>query len=390
MSAQFTSGNSVRLLESGIEYFPALEQAIAEAREEIHLETYIFENDTTGRRIAAALGVAAQRGVRVRILVDGFGSPGFYAALGKRLTAEGAEVLIYRREVTPLRLRRHRLRRLHRKLVVIDGRLGFVGGINIIDDMDTPRQTPPRYDYAVEVEGPVVAHMHTTVRRLWHLMTWATFRQRILPSPLQLSLRPNVCGEVEAAFVIRNNIGHRRDIEDAYLAAISTAQNEIFIASAYFLPGRRFRAALAEAAARGVKVVVLLQGRVEYRLLHHATQSLYMRLLGNGIRIFEYHRSFLHAKVGVVDNHWATVGSSNIDPFSLLLAREANLVVNNTDFALRLRESLGRATETGAAEIRLADLEQRSLLERTLNRLAYTLVRLAISLTRYGSIDYRE
>ena len=390
MSADFVPGNRVRLLETGVEYFPALEQAIAEAQEEIHLETYIFENDTTGRRIADALGAAARRGVKVRILVDGFGSPGFYAELGKRLIGEGAEVLIYRREVTPLRLRRHRLRRLHRKLVVVDGRLGFVGGINIIDDMDTPRQIPPRYDYAVEVEGPVVAHMHTTVRRLWHLMTWAIFRQRTQWLPTLGRPMPNACGDVDAAFVIRNNIGHRRDIEDAYLDAISTARSDITIASAYFLPGRRFRASLADAAARGVKVVVLLQGRVEYRLLHHATQSLYSRLLNGGIRIFEYHRSFLHAKVGVVDGRWATVGSSNIDPFSLLLAREANLVVNNTDFACHLRESLGRATETGATEIRLADLEHRGLLERTLNRVAYTLVRLAISLTHYGSIDYRE
>jgi cardiolipin synthase len=155
-------------------------------------------------------------------------------------------------------------------------------------------------------------------------------------------------GEQTAAFLVRDNILHRRDIEEAYLEAIAAAQQDILLANAYFLPGRRFRRALHDAVKRGVRVVILLQGRIEYRLLHYATQALYGRLLGAGIRIFEYRRSFLHAKVAVIDSHWATVGSSNIDPFSLLLAREANIVVKDP----AVRRKSARESRPGDAQWR--------------------------------------
>jgi len=382
-------GNRIDLLETGSEYFPALLQAIDEAIAEVHLESYIFEDDATGRRVVDALGRAAARGVAVRVIVDGFGARDFIANLGGGLTACGAEILVYRPEVAALRLRRHRLRRMHRKLVVIDARIAFLGGINIIDDMDTPRQLPPRYDYAVRIEGPLLADIHAAASHLWKLLRWARLRRRARDrSPLRPVVE--VRGDVGAAFVIRDNVRHRRDIEDAYLTAIGEARSEVLVANAYFLPGRRFRRALAEAAQRGVTVIVLLQGRVEYPLLHYATQALHGALLGSGVRIFEYRRSFLHAKVAVVDNHWATVGSSNIDPFSLLLAREANLVVYDDGFARRLRASLQRAIDDGAVEVRADDVRRRSLAARALSWLAYGMVRALIGFTRYGGNDYRD
>ena len=140
--------------------------------------------------------------------------------------------------------------------------------------------------------------------------------------------------------MIRDNLRYRRDIERAYLAAIRTAKREILIANAYFFPGVRFRRALIAAAQRGVRVTLLLQARVEYLLLHYASRALYGQLLAAGIEIQEYHRSFLHAKVAVVDDHWATVGSSNIDPYSLLMAREANVFVRDPHFADQLRVEL--------------------------------------------------
>ncbi|OHC66506.1 MAG: cardiolipin synthase B [Rhodocyclales bacterium GWA2_65_20] len=388
MTCAFLGGNCVELLESGSEYFPALLAAIDAATVEIHIETYIFEADATGRRIAAALTRAARRGVAVRVLVDGFGAREFPDALGRGLLAGGVEVLVYRPEVAALRLRRNRLRRLHRKLAVIDARIAFVGGINVIDDMDTPAQTPPRYDYAVRVEGPLLADIHGTVRHLWQLVRWAGLRRR---HP-EKSLHPVVarCGDTAAAFAIRDNLRHRRDIEDAYLDAIAAARDEVVIASAYFLPGRHFRHALAEAARRGVRVTVLLQGRVEYMLLHYATRALYATLLQAGVRIFEYRCSFLHAKVAVADRSWATVGSSNIDPFSLLLAREANVFVRDAAFAQRLRASLQRAMDLGATEVRAADMQRRSFAARVLSWFAYGMVRLMIGFTRYGGNDYRE
>jgi len=387
--ADFLPGNRIALLETGAQFFPALEAAIGAARCEIHLETYIFAADPTGRQIAAALVAAARRGVVVRVLVDGFGAREFHDGLGRQLVDAGIELEVYRAERTPFRLRRHRLRRLHRKLATIDGRIAFVGGINIIDDNDTPH-LGPRFDYAVRIEGPLVAQVHAGMAHLWRLIGWARLRRRPAATPLSPRQRDAPAGDMQAAFVIRDNLRHRRDIEEAYLAALADARTEIFLANAYFLPGRRFRKALRDAAARGVAVTVMLQGQVEYALLHYATQALYGSLLGSGIRIREYRTGFLHAKVAVVDDCWATVGSSNIDPFSLLLAREANVVVRDTGFATRLRNSLSRACAEDAVEITRADLKRSSLFARALRWTAYGLVRLMLGLTHYGGTDYRE
>jgi cardiolipin synthase len=383
MATDFVAGNALQLLECGAEYFPALARAIDAAEREVHLETYIFEDDETGRLIAGALCGAARRGACVRVLVDGFGGGDFPDTLMPLLLDAGVEVLIYRPEAARFSFKRHRLRRLHRKLVVIDARVAFVGGINIIDDMHTPRHTPPRYDYAVRVEGPLLAAIHGSVTRLWELVSWANFRHRYR-APSTVAPSSEARGTVHAAFTIRDNLRHRRDIEDAYLAAIAAARREVLIASAYFLPGRRFRHALMDAARRGVTVTILLQGRVEYVLLHFATKALYGALLARGIRIVEYRRGFLHAKVAVIDRHWATVGSSNIDPFSLLLAREANVVVRDAAFAAGLLTRLEAAMESGAVELQREHWRRRPWYHRAATWTAYTLVRLAIGLAGYA------
>jgi len=389
VSTDFLSGNRIDLLETGAEYFPALEAAIDAAACEIHLETYIFADDVTGRYIVDALVAAARRGVTVRLLVDGFGARDFLPGLGQRLVENGATVEVYRAEVARLKIRRHRLRRLHRKLAVIDGRIAFVGGINIIDDHDSPHPAP-RFDYAVRIVGPLVASIHTNMHQLWRLVGWAKLQHRPPRLPVSPCAQDAPAGTMSAAFLIRDNLRHRRDIEDAYLEAIGHARIEVLLASAYFLPGRHFRHALLDAAARGVAVTILLQGKVEHALLHYATQAIYHQLLAGGVRIFEYHPGFLHAKVAVVDGVWATVGSSNIDPFSLLLAREANVVVRDHGFATQLAASLQRAIDNAAHEVVVADLARRSLPARALRWLAYSVVRLLLGITRYGGSDYRE
>lgn len=383
MTVEFLPGNRIELLENGGAYFPALRAAIDAARCEVHLESYIFEDDVAGRDIAQALARAARRGVVVRVLVDGFGARTFADTLMPRLVAEGVEVLVYRPDIGLSPFHRHRLRRMHRKLAVIDARVAFVGGINIIDDMHTPGHTPPRQDYAVRIEGPLLGPIHHAVRWLWQVTAWSNFRHRarIGPDPVP-AIAPR--GGVRAAFVIRDNVLHRRDIEEAYLEAIDAAKSEVILANAYFLPRRRFRHAMAQAAARGVRVIVLLQGRVEYLLLHYASQALYGSMLAAGIRIHEYHRGFLHAKVAVVDRCWATVGSSNIDPFSLLLAREANVVVRDEDFASRLCESLERALSGGAQELRHDRWKSKPWPARATRWMAYGLVRLLVGLAGYG------
>jgi cardiolipin synthase len=292
-------------------------------------------------------------------------------------------LLIYRPDIAPFNLRRSRLRRLHRKLVIVDANTALVGGINIIDDMHTPGQTPPRVDYAVRVCGPIVDEIHAAVTRLWVIVSWTQLRRRWRAWTLRCA--PNApAGTQRAAFVIRDNLGHRRDIEDAYLEAIAAAREEIIIAMAYFLPGVRFRHALAQAVARGVRVILLLQGRVEYFFLHHASRALYGSLLDAGIQIQEYHKSFLHAKVAVIDGYWATVGSSNIDPFSLLMAREANVVVEDRAFALELRASLMRLIEFGARDVASASWSKQPLLARALAWVSYGIFRVSTGMLGYA------
>lgn len=382
MATEFVDSNRLTLLSNGSEYFPALIAAIDAARHEVHLETYLFADDAVGRAIAEALSRAAARGVCVRLLVDGFGARDFAEHGVPRLLAAGVQALVYRPEIARFSLRRQRLRRLHRKLALIDRTIGFVGGINVIDDMDTPRQIPPRIDYAVRIEGPVLLSLDRALGRLWNLVALASLNHAFRCSTKNRA--PVPCGNQRAAFVVRDNLRHRRAIENAYLEAIAGARTDILIASAYFLPGRRFRRALREAAARGVRVRLLLQARVEFPLLHYATQALYDALLDAGIGIHLYERSFLHAKVAVIDDDWATVGSSNIDPFSLLLAREGNLVVRDPAFAGELRHSLQRLLDDGARELPAGEHRRLSWAARLLRRAAYALISLAIGLLGNG------
>ena len=384
--AALVDGNRLTLLVSGAEYFPALQAELDAARREIYLETYIFEKDAAGEAVASALKRAARRGVTTNVMVDGFGSSDLPREYIATLRDAGVNFLVFRPDISPWSFRRTRLRRMHRKIAVIDAHVAFVGGINIIDDMDTPGHTPPRFDYAVRIEGPLVTHVHAAARRLSALVSATQLRSgwRRLR---ELGPFGAAAGGQRAAFIVRDNFRHRRDIEQAYLAAIERAQSEIIIASAYFFPGKQFRRALTDAAARGVRVLLLLQGRVEYVLLHYASRALYGALLEAGIEIHEYHKSFLHAKVAVVDGHWATVGSSNIDPFSLLLAREANIAVEDREFADSLRQSLLAAMSTGAKPLSPGDWKRQHFWTRAMTWLSYGLARLLTGLFAYGRTD---
>jgi cardiolipin synthase len=189
---------------------------------------------------------------------------------------------------------------------------------------------------------------------------------------------------MQAAFLVRNNIRHRRDIEAAYLRAIERAQHEIILANAYFLPGLNFRHALVDAAGRGVRVVLLLQGKRDHPIFQYASHALYGSFLAAGIEIYEYHKSLLHAKVAVIDGHWATVGSSNLDPFSLLLSLEANVVVDDEGFAKELRFSLEQAMETGAQRIGANNWRTQSIGQRLASWLSYGVVRFMIGIAGYA------
>ncbi|MEP7276825.1 MAG: cardiolipin synthase ClsB [Betaproteobacteria bacterium] len=385
---RFMPGNAIGLLRNGTEYFPALVQAIDGATAEVWLETYIFADDAAGRTVANALVRAARRGVKVRVLVDGWGAKQYLTPALETLMREGGvDLMKYRPEVAPWQFRSHRMRRLHRKLCQVDGRVAFVGGINVIDDMHTPGHQPPRVDFAVSVEGPLLVPIAHTMQRVWAIVEIAQLRSSDVPLfPDDAKVRR--VGTQTAKFVIRDNLRYRRDIERAYLAAIRTARVEILIATAYFFPGADFRRALAAAAKRGVKVTLLLQARVEYRLLHWASRALYGQLLGAGIAIQEYHRSFLHAKVAVVDDRWATVGSSNIDPFSFLMGREANVFVRDPRFADGLRVELLAMIDAGARQVPPERWAGRSRLAKALSWIAYGVVRVGMGMLRYGGDEW--
>ena len=369
--AVFSGGNEVELLRGGDALFPAMIEAIGRAFHEVWLATYIYDDDATAQAVSAALAAAARRGVRVRVVVDGFGSLHALAALREHFEPAGVALAVFR----PTHrwwnwLQPGQLRRLHQKLCVVDGETGFVGGINVLDDRHDLHHgwgEAPRLDYAVRVRGAVVAPVEQTARAMW---TRAAFgrdwrdeirdiarsgqpmvRARRLLRRLRIAMRRRqrgggaaapTSGPVRAAFLVRDNLRQRRSIERSYIDALRRARERIDIVSAYFYPGFEFRRALLSAARRGVQVRLLLQGKVDYRFAALAAQALYDELLAHGVRIFEYTPAFLHAKVALVDQAWATVGSSNIDPLSLLVNLEANVVVEDRDFAASLAHELER------------------------------------------------
>ncbi|CAH1905266.1 Cardiolipin synthase B [Candidatus Nitrotoga sp. HW29] len=381
-STHLVDGHILILLRNGEEYFPHLIAAIDAATRTVYLETYIYAADTCGRLVSQALQRAAKRGVRVHLLLDGYGSADLPDQWVNDLREAGVEVLWYRPEIARFKLRRHRLRRLHRKLALVDGTVAFVSGVNIINDVPGGQLTAPRLDYTVQVQGVTVDHIQFVMRRLWTLVSWISFRRQRERIELLTAHKNTALQKV--AFVLRDNLRHRHDIEHAYLKAIARAQREIIIANAYFLPGTRFRHALLNATRRGVRVVLLLQGRVEYRLQHFATRALYDELLRAGIEIHEYYASFMHAKVAVVDGNWATVGSSNIDPFSLWLAREANLVVRDAGFAESLRADLLQEIAHGARLISHSVWREHSMWMHLLMRISYAMVRFLTGVIGYA------
>lgn len=392
------TGHTLRLLQGWQELFAALEQAIQRSTREVRFETYIFAADKAGEQMVEVLVQAAQRGVAVYLVMDGVGTPGLPAHWTQRLDTAGVHWRIFQPLGRLGLLIPSRWRRLHRKLCVVDGHVAFCGGINVLDDWYDPNHgvlTAPRFDFAVQVSGPLVRDVHEVMVQFWWRLQaarkareadWAA-AWRMLAQEWQQQEAMQVRGGgaarpvgVRAALLLRDNVRHRTRIEKAYRKAIAEAHEEILIANAYFLPGHKLRRALVLAAQRGVRVRLLLQGRYEYFMQFHAVRPVYASLLRAGVEIHEYSPSFLHAKVAVIDGRWVTVGSSNLDPLSLLLAREANVVVEDAGFAQELRTRLVRAMEHEGRCIGPEGYANRPLVQRVLDRLAFGLLRAALFL----------
>ena len=381
-SADFVGGNRVGLLQGGDELFPAMQRAMAGAQSQIWLATYIFHDDEAGSAIAQALQAAARRGIAVHVVVDGFGTLATLPRLKEWLAADGVQIDVFRPlDRWAVLLQPAQLRRLHHKLCVVDDTVAFVGGINILDDrndLSHGRTEQPRLDFAVELRGPVVQQVQRLAQAMgararlgqeWRREVGALARSpRPVAETLQLlrELRGRTPDEqlgtapqqpVRVAFVVRDNFGRRRSIERRYIEAVRAARISVDIACPYFYPRRAFRRSLLAAAQRGVRVRLLMQGKIDYRLAALAARVLYEELLSHGVHIFEYTPAFLHAKVAVVDGRWATVGSSNIDPLSLLLNLEANAVVQDEAFSQLLGQRLDVAM-AASHEVRATPLAE--------------------------------
>ncbi|WP_206954355.1 cardiolipin synthase ClsB [Trinickia acidisoli] len=398
----FTAGNGVRLFSSGADYFDALIAHVDSARASVALETYIFCDDEAGRAVSDALVRAAHRGVRVRVITDGLGTGRL--ALFDAWGAAGIEHRVYNPGWFGV-FGRFGLSRTHRKLALVDERVAFCGGINIVDDFAATgaRLPRPRWDFAVELTGPVVARVGAALDTQWRRLALGhrPYTQSV-SSALELRADSAAGGASSpsrrlarasgrtpkgpsVAFIARDNLVNRRAIEKAYLVAIGRARHEILVANPYFMPGRRLLRALARAARRGVNVRLLI-GRNEFPALDRAVPYLYRTFLTAGAQIAEYEKTLLHGKVAVVDSNWATIGSSNLDALSLVLNNEANVVLLEHPEIGQLREAMLAAFDE-AHPIDPARYAARHWLERLTTWCAYAMYRASMKLLTVGGYD---
>ncbi len=385
-TVSFTGNNQITLLQSGAQFFPSLIDAIDQARHEIFLETYIFTLDATGVLVRDALQRAAQRGVAVYVVVDWLGSGHATCnLLRQQLGAAGAHF----RSFNPWF--RRGIARTHRKICVTDRDYAFVGGLNINDDMVSDRNPEvalpaPRWDFAIRISGTLVATIYLEMTAQWTrlgnmklLARWENFRRS------RALLQPAGGGPAQAGLVLRDNLRDRRTIQRAYLQALGHAHSSALLVTPYFAPGRKLRRALEAAAQRGVKVTLLL-GVGQFRLQDAIAHSFYPKLLACGVRIYEYRKTDLHAKVAVVDDEWATVGSSNYDGLSLFVNHEANVVVQDHAFAEELRRQIESAVAQ-AVPIRRAEFAHIRWSRRLRNGAVFLLYRALIRLVSWGRYD---
>jgi cardiolipin synthase len=339
MSSPWRDGNEFVLLENGEAYFPRVNEAIREARSEILIETFILFDDKVGRALRQALIEAAGRNVQVDMTVDGYGSDCLSDDFIKGMTDAGIRLHVFDPHPRLMGVRTNLFRRMHRKIVAIDGRLAFIGGINFSADHLPDFGPMAKQDYAVEIRGPLASDLANYVQEV---LTAARVKRRWRKKVPRLA---SPKGDASGRLIVRDNDASPTAIESAYRVAIRGAHEDILIANAYFFPGYRLLRELIKAAKRGVRVRLVLQGQPDMRIAQKAAEMLYDYMAAAGIIIYEYCDRPLHAKVACIDERWSTVGSSNLDPFSLSLNLEANVVIHDREFNQTLRDNLERLIE---------------------------------------------
>jgi cardiolipin synthase A/B len=358
--------HQVALLKDGGETFPRMLEAIARAKSTICLETYIFRDDHIGRAFGEALMERARAGVQVNFMFDGWGSE-VDSHYVEELRRHKVRVTVFRPMVWQARLREMFLflsRRNHRKSMVVDGEVGFLGGLNLSKDYASVEDGGSGWrDTHMELRGPAVVRLERMFLDSWFANGG---------EPIDVSRYARSVQHTDALVTVLGNglAAERKDIRKAYVTAFAAAKERILLTHAYFLPPNRVLKELTKAARRGVQVRLVLAGATDVLAVLLAARGLYPKLLRSGVRVFEWEGRILHAKTGVVDDDWSTVGSSNLDAMSLRHNLEVNAVVRSEAFT----DALTRMFEDDlkfCREVTLADIKQRPLVERVLSYLAY-------------------
>lgn len=346
------SGNAFATLRNGDEAYPAMLAAIRGAERSVALSSYIFRNDGAGSRFFEALVAARARGVEVRVLIDGIGSGYFFPAMARRLRRAGVPVGLFMHSALPWRMPFLNLR-THKKILIVDGRIAFTGGINIADENLVAASPPdPVRDTHFRIEGPVVEQLAQAFAADWYFVTGQDLEgARWFPPPV-------AAGGIEARVVTSGPDADIEKIEFAVMSAVSCAQRSIRLVTPYFLPSEILSATLALAATRGVCVDVVIPRASNHRYVDWATRAHVAPLLAAGVRIWLDAPPFDHSKLLVVDGEWSFVGSANWDMRSFRLNFELNVEVYDPDFAAGLEAFMRTKME---ARLTSEDLARRSL-----------------------------
>lgn len=380
--SKWVPGNHFTLLENGEGFFPRVFECIAAAEREVLLETFILFEDKVGKALQQALLTAARRGVQIDVTIDGYGSPDLSPAFILALTQAGVRIHVFDPSPRLWGYRTNVFRRMHRKIVVIDGARAFVGGINYSADHLADFGPNAKQDYAVEIEGQLVAGIREFVlaqlqlgqepagNRLQNFL-----RRRPAPPAAPDPGSLPAAGSAHAIFVTRDNREHKSDIERHYRIAIRGARRRVIMANAYFFPGYRLLRQLRKAARRGVDVRLILQGRPDMPIVKIAAGLLYHHLLSAGVKIYEYRDRPLHGKVALTDDEWSTVGSSNLDPLSLALNLEANVIIKDHAFNQHLGEHLEQLMQNSCRQVLASDVAETGLWVRLRSFFVFHLLR---------------
>lgn len=357
---------SCEILRGDQNYFDRLIQLIDESQEKIHLQIYIFNNDTTGELVQAALLEAARRGVKVTILLDGIGSRHLPKIFLKKFSDAGIEVQHFSKIHfrIPFRIGR----RLHIKLVVADSKKALVGGINISDNYRGINNQLPWFDYGVYLEGSICKYLHNLAEKILNKKNFEEIRIKGL-------WRRNVPNQVTEFNVLENDFfKHKFQVRKSYYQAFNKAHHSIVLFASYFLPNFKLLRLLENAAARGVSVKLVLPEKTDVRFYKTAVKYLYPRLLKKRIKIFEYSLTMMHAKVAAVDGLWCTVGSYNLNDLSDLLSIELNIEISNKFIARNFNEELEAVIQQDCHEVQPEAYKHPSIITKWIRRIYYVSV----------------